>query len=288
VIGNGAFADCSSLMSICIPASVERLEGGVATWGQHGGCFGGCRRLGTVIFESGSRLRVIGNRAFHDCSSLRSICIPASVEKLDGDQNLYGDGGCFAGCSRLGTVTFESGSTLFVIENYAFHNCSSLTSICIPASVARLGGDQVLLGEGHCFEECSSLSTVTFEAGSRLGALGSCTFSGCSSLTSICIPAGVVGLMWNCFRGCGRLSSVTFESGSMLSVIWNGAFQDCSALSSICLPASVETLENNCFRGCRSLSTVTFEAGSRLSVIECNAFRECISLCEVPRPRIRH
>jgi hypothetical protein len=68
--------------------------------------------------------------AVSSCSSLRSICIPSSVEKLGKD--------CFSLCESLSTVTFESGSKLSSIEEFAFAYCSSLSSICIPSSLKTI------------------------------------------------------------------------------------------------------------------------------------------------------
>jgi hypothetical protein len=44
---------------------------------------------------------------------------------------------------------------------------------------------------GECFYECESLSTVTFESGCKVSCIGECAFQGCSSLSSIWIPAHV-------------------------------------------------------------------------------------------------
>ena len=106
--------------------------------------------MATVTFEKGSQLKIIGGGysssshfgtysdyygAFSDCSSLTSIEIPASVETIEAT--------AFKRCSKLTTVTLEKGSQLKTIgggysSSYyhgAFSDCSSLTSIEIPASV---------------------------------------------------------------------------------------------------------------------------------------------------------
>jgi hypothetical protein len=68
--------------------------------------------------------------------------------------------GCFFDCTRLSSVTFEAGSKLSRIHRIAFQWCSSLSSICIPSSVLRIG-------EG-CFARCPALSNLTLESDSRL------------------------------------------------------------------------------------------------------------------------
>ena len=268
-IGNSAFEQCASLISIDIPANVETIGTAV---------FWGCSSLTTVTFEKGSQLKTIGGGsssyygAFSYCTALTSIEIPASVETIGAS--------AFKGCSKLATVTFEKESQLKTIgggysePNYygVFSDCTALTSIEIPASVETI--------EAAAFKDCSSLATVTFENGSQLKTIGGGNshsyyygaFSYCSSLTSIEIPASVETIKASAFKGCSSLATVTFENGSQLKTIEggypsSGTFADCTALTSIEIPASVETIEAAAFKGCSSLATVTFEKGSQLKTI---------------------
>ena len=165
-IGNNAYYRCTSLTSIEIPASVETIEKKA---------FMHCSSLATVTFEKGSQLKTIAgdsyDGAFSDCTALTSIEIPASVETIEAT--------AFKRCSQLATVTFEKGSQLKTIgggysssshfgtySDYygAFSDCSSLTSIEIPASVETI--------EATAFYQCSKLTTVTFEKGSQLKIIG--------------------------------------------------------------------------------------------------------------------
>ena len=212
-IGHNAYYECTSLTSIEIPASVETI-GNTA--------FSDCSSLATVTFEKGSRLKTIGNNAYYRCTSLTSIEIPASVETIEKK--------AFMHCSSLATVTFEKGSQLKTIgggysSSYyhgAFSDCSSLTSIEIPASVETV--------EAAAFSDCSQLATVTFEKGSQLKIIGGGysssyyygAFLGCSSLTSIEIPASVETIEATAFKRCSKLTTVTFEKGSQLKTIGGG------------------------------------------------------------------
>ncbi|WP_418173194.1 leucine-rich repeat protein [Alistipes putredinis] len=221
----GAFADCTALTSIEIPASVETIEAAA---------FMRCSKLATVTFEKGSQLKTIGGDyssyyygVFSDCTALKSIEIPASVETIEA--------AAFKGCSSLATVTFEKGSQLKTIgggyysSSYsyyygAFLDCTALTSIEIPASVETI--------EATAFKGCSSLATVTFEKGSQLKTIGGGyyyhyyygVFSECTALKSIEIPASVETIEATAFKGCSSLATVTFEKGSQLKTIGGGYY----------------------------------------------------------------
>ena len=261
-IGNSAFEQCASLISIDIPANVETI--GTAA-------FKGCSSLTTVTFEKESQLKTISGGysnpnyygVFSDCTALTSIKIPASVKTIEE--------AAFKGCSSLATVTFEKGSQLKTIggDSYssgAFSDCTALTSIEIPASVETI--------EAAAFRGCSKLATVTFEKASQLKTI-STAFSSCP-IISIEIPASVETIETSAFRGCSKLATVTFEKGSQLKTIrsadsyyphtYYGAFSFCP-ITSIEIPASVETIEAAAFKGCSSLTTVTFEKESQLKII---------------------
>ena len=163
-IGNSAFEQCASLISIDIPANVETI--GTAA-------FKGCSSLTTVTFEKESQLKTISGGysnpnyygVFSDCTALTSIKIPASVKTIEE--------AAFKGCSSLATVTFEKGSQLKTIRSadsyyphtyYGAFSFCPITSIEIPASVETI--------EAAAFKGCSSLTTVTFEKESQLKIIG--------------------------------------------------------------------------------------------------------------------
>ena len=158
-IGNYAFSDCVSLTSITIPDSVTSIGYGV----------------------------------FSECSSLTSITVGANnanYKSIDG--NLYTKDGPTLVRYAIGktATTFTIPDGVTSISDYAFYNCSSLTSVVIGDSVTSIGYE--------AFYNCSSLTSVVI--GDSVTSIGGYAFYGCSSLTIYCEaeskPSGWVNY-WN-------------------------------------------------------------------------------------------
>jgi hypothetical protein len=125
-------------------------------------------------------------------------------------------------------VTFRAESKLSTIGEGCFGDCSSLTSICIPASVEVLSA--------AAFADCESLSGIAFERGSKLRELGDSLFCECP-LEAISIPPSVESIGDCCFLYCGALSTLVIEPGSKLSRIGDGFLGVCMSLSLVCIPS---------------------------------------------------
>ena len=80
------------------------------------------------------------------------------------------------------TITYDGAKySVTSIGNYAFYNCTSLSSVTIPNSVNTIGE--------WAFCYCSSLTSVTIPY--SVTTIGLAAFEGCSSLTSVTIPNSV-------------------------------------------------------------------------------------------------
>jgi hypothetical protein len=183
-------------------------------------CFAHCKQLFTVVFAAGSKFQRIEKNAFLNCSSLKSICIPASVETISAS--------CFRGCSSLERLTFEPGSKLTAIGSEAFSRCSSLVSICVPAQVESL--------PNQSFAKCCSLAVMLFDRQSKLRQIESMSFVKCRSLRAFCVPAQLEDMEWDVFADCESLSELTFELPSRLKVLQLPP----SEFGCLCIPDSVE------------------------------------------------
>jgi hypothetical protein len=99
-----------------------------------------------------------------------------------------------------------------VIADWAFSDCSALTSVTIPNSVTSIEHN---------------------------------AFSGCTSLTSVTIPNSVTSIEYNAFSGCSSLTSVTIPNS--VTSIGDWAFGGCSALTSVTIPNSVTKIGYEAF-----------------------------------------
>lgn len=108
-----------------------------------------------------------------DHTDIKSVVIEAGITALGINS--------FCGCSNLSSVTFESGSAVETIGDYAFLG-TAIESITIPSTVTSIGSG--------AFRDCSSLKTVDFEATAKINTIKSLTFYN-SGITSITIPDSV-------------------------------------------------------------------------------------------------
>lgn len=254
-IGNYAFA-YSSITSIQLPARLSSLGTNV---------FRMCESLGQVTFEDGYDYATIPTYTFYN-TAITSIALPAAVTSI----GTY----AFASCEQLVSVTFGNNGTdsrLTEIAANAFEGCTALGpeeagGIVLPASFATLGN--------FAFRNCSALFSVTL-LGNALTSIGSSTFMGCTSLTSIDLSqqAGLTTVNATAFANCGSLESIVLPAS--VTSIGTKAFQNCTSLESAVINSSAN-LPNYLFDGCTALLRVTLN--NEIQQIGTYAFRNCASL----------
>lgn len=148
-IGEKAFFKNTDITSVTIPKS--------CWYWIDTGAFYGCTGLKSVTFEGD--IEGIGKYAFYGCTSLEKVTFGGSVGRGEGDGGI----GCraFYGCSSLKKVSFsDKNAKLDLIGEYAFMNCTALTSINLPLSLEVI--------YSGAFVNCARLSVLTVPAGAKL------------------------------------------------------------------------------------------------------------------------
>ena len=138
------------------------------------------------------------------------------------------------------SVTYNSVTySVTSIGDYAFQDCSSLTSVTIPNSVTSIGN--------YAFAGCSGLTSIAIP--NSVTSIGGLAFYFCTGLTSIAIPNSVTSIGNSAFYYCWSLTSVTI--GNSVTSIGDWTFYDCSGLTSVTIEAETPpTLGIRVFEDC--------------------------------------
>jgi len=171
--------------------------------------------------------------------------------------------------SGSGITSVTIPNTINSVGNFAFENCTSLTSFNSGIRASSIGNS--------AFSGCSSLNSITFST--RVETIGSGAFENCTSLTSITIPPMITSIKNNTFYGCSALNSIVFDES--VTSIENNAFAGCSALTSITLPKWLKTVGTGAFES-TGLTSVVLPDG--LTSIGFGAFGGCRDLASVTIP----
>ena len=255
-IGDYAFAYCSSLTSITIPAGVTSI-GNSAFYSTDlksiilpdtltsigSSVFANCISLTSITLPSG--LKNIPNSAFYRCDFLTSITIPAGVTSI-GNSAFYS--------TDLRSIILPD--TLTSIGSSAFANCISLTSITLPNGLKSI--------PDFAFSYCYSLTSITIPT--SVTSIGYSAFYA-SDLRSVTLPFGVTSIGKYAFGNCIDLVSITIPNS--VTNIGMFAFYCCYDLASITIPTSVTNIGQDAFGGCHSLTSLTIPLGYLPECIEC-------------------
>ena len=196
---------------------------------------------GTYSVKGGTK--IISDRAFSNCSSLKYISIPKSVICLNGNPF----NGWIGKLECLSPNFIYEDDVLFNKDKskiISFRN-QNIESYIIPTCVASIGD--------HAFSDCSSLSNIVIP--NSVTRIGEGAFFNCSSLSNIVIPNSVTSIEKGAFSSCRSLSDIVILDG--VTSIGEEVFSGCCSLSNIVIPNSVTSIGDRAFWGCRSLKYIS-------------------------------
>ena len=275
IINSGVF-QYTGVNSVVIPANVTRIGNSAFAYSS----------LKSVTFAEGSVCSSIGYAAFRD-SLIESIAIPASVENIGEDIPAAGSplhGYAFDGCRNLKSLTFDTGSKLKNIYNYAFRN-TALTKFSFPSSENEITVAKQL------FFGCSELTEIYISESVKSNL--DKALAGMPSLEKLEIAATN-----DSYKVDSELPLVSNQSGDSIFYfftaldgknaelvipegtyyIGDNAFKNQVDLTKVTIPSSVLEIGEGAFQNCFSLKTVVFAESSSMQSIGKGAFAFCTSL----------
>ena len=209
-IGDGAFANNTTITKVTIPNTVTSISAGAFT---------GASNLTEVVFEQGGTSPVMISGSFKDLTKLATVTLPSKSSLMTS---------AFEGCTSLATISGLENVT--VIQDRAFFGCTSLTSVTTSA---------MMIGES-AFEGCTALTSVTINAGSFMNMSAKYIFKGCTALETFEIPKVVTDISTTSFEGCSSLT-LTVADGNSKYFAADGVLFSGSNL--VYVPAGVTTFE---------------------------------------------
>ena len=261
------FYNCSGLSSITIPNSVTNIDE-YAFSGNN--TFVKNNNLTSVAIGSG--VTSIGYEAFYGCSGLTDVYYQgdlsgwSEIEFGTNEANpmYYAKNLYINGELLQGDIVIPEGTEK--IGEYAFYNCSGLTSITIPDSVTSIGY--------RAFYNCSGLTSVTIPG--SVTSIGEDAFEDCSGLTDVYYQGDLSGWLGIQFGGSSAnpmyYADNLYINGELLQgdiVIPDGtekigayAFYNCDGLTSVVIPDSVTSIGGSAFYGCSGLTSIVVEDGN--------------------------
>lgn len=134
-----------------------------------------------------------------------------------------------------------------ISANSMVTGCKSLSEIDLPSTLKMISGPSAFGG-------ATALTSIEFPKDVAFADTITGLLKGCTSLTSVSLPASVTKIPSHMFDGCTSLTSVT--ALSEIESIGDGAFQNCSSLTGIDFPGTLTSIGSSAFQGCASLVSV--------------------------------
>lgn len=224
-----------------------------------------------ITFEEGSQIKWIGDHAFKNCSSLKTINnVPAgltdinewcfestaleSVDLSKTNVTIMKDGVFF---NNTSLTSIQLPNKLEYFWDSAFNGCTSLNTIVMPSTVKAI--------YNYVFQGCTSLSNVTLNEGCTT--LGHHVFKN-SSLAAVTFPMTLGSIGEYAFEGT-KLETVDL-SNTQIKKLPNGSFYNCEKLNDVKLPIELTDIGERAFYK-SAIASITFP--SSLQKIDAWAFQ---------------
>ena len=298
------FSGCSKLTSVTIGNNVRIIPAYA---------FSGCS--GLTMITIGSGVISIGSEAFIGCNKLIEVHNLSKLTTYVGSsgngyvgyyaKRVYVNGDSYLHQTDDGYLFYDDGTEIFLISylgtntvltlpnaytgknyaiyQYAFCNCSALTSVAIGGNIQTI--------PAYAFSGCTKLTSVTIS--DSVESIEESAFFGCSGLTSITIPDSVTNIGQGVFSGCTSLRNIRipFVGGSRKTandthqypfgyIFGTSSYTGGAATNQTYYGSSTSTTTNTVYYIPSSLRSVIVTGGNILY----GAFYNCSNLTSVTIP----
>jgi len=203
-------------------------------------------------------------------------------------------------------LVFQVPEGVTSIGNKSFEECSHLTSVKLPTSLASISrgafynsvnltqfevspdNSQYQSLNGVLFDK--ALTTLSYYPPGKpdpayhipesVKNIANLSFAGHQHLTTVIIPPNISNIGFGAFSGCSSLINIVIPEG--ISSIQRYAFNRCSSLTNVTIPGSVTNFGEGLFNECTSLSRVAISKG--VTFLPSRIFSGCTSLSTIVLP----
>ena len=278
-LGERSFSGCSGLSDLTIPAGVKEIPVS---------CFYGCTGLSSLKIPE--TIEKVCGSAFSGCTGIKELTMPVdldyvktyssssfidceNIEKItyskgktgimpdiESESIWYNTAEYYAG-KNLTTVEFEEGVKNIGARAYRMYRDSTkscgydygmpnLKNIKLAATVKKIGDD--------AFYKDKAITEFDF---SNIEKLGERSFSGCSGLSDLTIPAELKEIPDSCFYGCTGLSSLKIPE--TIEKVCKSAFKDCTGIKELTMPVDLDYVKTSypSFNNCGNIEKITYSKG---------------------------
>ena len=196
--------------------------------------------------------------AAEGCTGITEVIVGTGLTEIGAN--------AFNGCRNIGNVDMSRNNVLTSIDDGAFYQCTSVSSISMPESLTNVGKD--------AFYSCDILSDVSMPG---IETIGNGAFARCNSLVNfndtgkINLAGNVKSLGTGAFAWCSMLNNVVMPTET--TELAEGAFANCIGLKEVKDWGSINVIGENAFKNCGFYSVVL--PPEKDAVIKSGAFAEC-------------
>ena len=253
-------------------------------------CFQGCQNLNQVILPD--TLEHVRRDAFEGCTGIKELTMPVDLDYV---KTSYTNGNpSFYNCGNIEKITYSKGKTgimpdiksnkegvyisYYTAEYYAGKN---LTTVEFEEGVKNIGARayysyRTSINSGMPnlkniklastvkkigdYAFCNNKAITDFDF-SNIEELGERSFSGCSGLSDLTIPAGLKEIPASCFYGCTGLSSLKVPE--TIEKVCKSAFKDCTGIKELTMPVDLDYVKTSypSFNNCGNIEKITYSRG---------------------------